>query len=121
MSTDMTIHATQPRPTDRAISRRQMQRLAVAAGVTLKDGSPVVVGGDKCPPAEKIKKAIGFDARRMSRDKFSDAQDDYGAVRPYYAASHEGGDAVRAILEEWSGISDCDGEMDMGTLLQMSS
>ena len=111
---------TTDRPTDRNYTRQQRQRLAIAAGMTLHDGSPIVVGGPKCPPTHKIKAAIGFDARRMTRDQFSDAVDDYGATRPYFAATHEAGEEVDAILRDWSGITDCDGEMTMETYLQIS-
>lgn len=111
---------TTARPTDRDHTRRQLQRLAIAAGMTLSDGSPIVVGGPKCPQTHKIKAAIQFNANRMTPDQFSDAHDDYGAVRPYFRAMHEGGSDVEAILAEWSGITDCDGEMDMETYLQIS-
>lgn len=108
------------RPTDRARMKQQMQRLAIAAGMTLSDGSPIVVGGPKCPPTHRIKAAIGFDPRRMTHEQFSGAQDDYGAVRPYYGANHEAGAGVVALLAEWSGMTDCDGEMSLETLLQIS-
>jgi hypothetical protein len=108
------------RQSDRAFQRRQLQRLAVAAGMTLSDGSPVAVGGSKCPPAAKIKAAIGFAANRMTRDQYSDARDDHGATRPYFGATHDGNDEVAAILGEWSGVSDCDGEMSLLDYLQIS-
>ena len=105
---------------DRSHTRRQLQRLAIAAGMSLKDGSTIVVGGDKCPPTHKIKKAINFRANRMTRDQYSDAQDDYGAVRPYFGAGHDGGGEVSGILAEWSGMTDCDGKISMETCLQLS-
>lgn len=111
---------TTARQTDNAHTRRQLQRLAVAAGVTLKDGSPVTVGGEKCPAIRRIKEAIGFEDNRMTRDQYSDAKDDYGATRPYFRAMHEGGADVRAILQEWSGVTDCDGEMSLLDYLQIS-
>ncbi len=117
MRTNETMNA---RPTDRNHTRQQLQRLAIAAGMTLSDGLPIVVGGAKCPPTHKIKAAIGFAANRMTRSQFSDARDDYGAIRPYYAASHDGGESVAALLAEWSGVTDCDGEMSMETYLQIS-
>jgi len=88
--------------------------------MTLRDGSPIVVDGPKCPPIHKIKAAIGFTANRMTRDQYSDARDDYGAERPYFAPDHEAGIDADAILKEWSGFSDCDGEMSLEHLLQIS-
>jgi hypothetical protein len=111
---------TTARQSDRAFQRQQLQRLAIAAGMTLSDGSPIVVGGTKCPPTRKIKDAIGFAANRMTRDQYSDARDDYGATRPYFAATHECGSEVEAILGEWSGLSDCNGEMSLRDYLQIS-
>lgn len=108
------------RKSDRLVERRQLQKLAIAAGMRLSDGSPIVVGGDKCPPVAKIKQAIGFEARRMTRDQFSDARDDYGATRPYFRALHDGNEKVEAILNEWSGFTDVDGEMSLLDLLQIS-
>lgn len=108
------------RQSDRAFQRHQLQRLAIAAGMTLSDGSPIVVGGTKCPPTRKIKDAIGFEANRMTRDQYDDARDDYGATRPYFAAIHDGSAEVEAILQDWSGFSDCDGEMSLRDYLQIS-
>jgi len=108
------------RKSDKSETRKQFQRLAIAAGVTLKDGSPVTVGGKGCPPVAKIKAAIGFEARRMTHDEYSDAKDDYGATSPYYSPTHEGSEAVAAILGEWSGFTDCDGEMSLEDYLTIS-
>lgn len=108
------------RPSDGQYTRQQLQRVAIAAGMTLHDGSPIIIGGTKCPPTHKIKAAIGFAANRMSRDQFSDAHDDFGATRPYYAASHECGTVVDTLLAEWSGVTDVDGEMTLETYLQIS-
>jgi hypothetical protein len=109
------------RKTDWAFQRQQLQKLAIAAGMTLKDGSLIVVGGKGCPATKRIKEAIGFDRHRMTSSQFSDAQDDHGATRPYFAATHEAGDAVDAILNEWSGFSDVDGEMSLRDYLQISA
>jgi hypothetical protein len=111
---------TTARKSDRNVQRQQMQRLAIAAGLHLSTGAPIVVGGDKCPPTKKIKAAIGFMPNRMTRDQYSDAKDDYGATRPYFAAGHEAGADVEAILQEWSGFTDCDGEMSLRDLLQIT-
>ena len=108
------------RDRDTAHTRVQLQRLAVAAGMTLLDGSPVVVGGAKCPHIRKIKAAIGFVSGRMSRDKFVAMKEDAGVARPYFAAQHDGGESVDSILQEWSGEVDCDGEMTVETYLQIS-
>ena len=105
---------------DRSHTRRQLQRLAIAAGMKLKDGSTIVVGGNKCPPTYKIKEAIDFRANRMTRDQYGDARDDHGAVRPYFGADHDGGGEVSTILAEWSGLTDCDGEISLETYLQSS-
>lgn len=122
------------RKSDRTHERTQKQRLAIAAGMTLSDGSPIVVGGLKCPSTAKIKAAIGFEANRMTRAQKYEAFGEYGAAgnlgtvdangvasaRPYFAASHEGSGEVESILGEWSGMSDCDGEMSLRDLLQIS-
>jgi hypothetical protein len=108
------------RQRDQAHTRRQLQRLAIAAGMVLSDGSPIVIGGPKCPPMRKIKSAIGFEANRMTRAQFGDARDDCGATRPYYGSRHEGSEEISALLEEWSGETDCDGEMSLETYLQIS-
>ena len=112
--------ATSNRSDDPNHRRQILQRLAIAAGMTLSDGSPIVIGGPKCPSVSRIKDAIGFDARRMTKDQFSDAHDDYGAVRPYLSPTHQAGSEVGALLDEWSGTTDCDGEMPVWQYLQIA-
>lgn len=117
----MTAQNTTARKSDRQIQRQQLQKLAIAAGMKLSTGLPIVVGSDKCPPIAKIKAAIGFSGNRMTRAQFSDAQDDYGATRPYLEATTEyASEEVDAILNDWSGRTDVSGEMTLREFLQIS-
>ena len=70
-------------------TRRQIQTLAIAAGMALKDGSPIVIGGPKCPTAMKI---IAVLLQKL----------------PIH---------LRAIMQEPSGFIDADGSMSVEEFL----
>lgn len=104
-------------------TRVKMQELAAAAGVTLKDGSPVVVGGEKCPPTQKIiarLQEMGWEVRRMTKAQRSDAQDDYGFAGRHISNAGDLPADVWAIMQSDSGFADCDGPMTVDRYLLTS-
>jgi len=108
---------TTTRQSDKAHAKLQMQRLAIAAGVTLRDGSAVKLGGPATPSTSRIIKAINFAAQRMTREQRSDAQDDYGFTGRHFAPAWDGSPEIDAIMHEWSGVTDVTGELSMVDLL----
>ena len=89
------------------MTSEQQQRLAVAMGMRLADGSPVIVGGAKRPSVTKILARMrehGMTARRLTRDQRSDLLDDVGAEQRHLIEWGDLPSEARAILREPCGI-----------------
>lgn len=103
--------------------RALRQRLAIALGMTLSDGSPIVEGGPKCPPDRKIKaalKAAGWMVTRLSNAQRSDLRDDAGVDRRYISDDMALPAKIRDLLSQPSGVSDGDGPITLEEHLLIS-
>ncbi len=72
----------------------QQQKLGLALGLTLKDGSPIVVGGNKSPSLQKLASALvlmGYRWQRVSRDEAED--------RGYVGSAPGEGEAGHHVVE----------------------
>lgn len=90
-----------------------LRRLGLALGLKYQDGSPVVLDapGTKCPSVNRIKQAILFSEKRLSKDRVQDAYDDdsddlSGKGYSRYAATFEASPEVKAVLASKSGVDD---------------
>ncbi len=93
-------------------TKREFQRLAIALRLTLKDGSPVVVGGEKCPNDLRIVQALeaaGWTVRRLTKAQRSDMRDDMGSDQRHVTSVDRLSATVREILDSPSGMVDAGG------------
>ncbi|MFH1603388.1 MAG: hypothetical protein ABIH03_05730 [Pseudomonadota bacterium] len=92
------------------MKRETQQRLAIALGMTLKDGSQIQVDGGKCPSVTKMldfmRDHYGASFARFSRAQREDNLDDFGGRARHDAAWGTVPPAAAAILDEPCGY-DC--------------
>lgn len=84
-------------------ARMKTQELALALGMALSTGMPIIVGGEKCPPIRKIISALkdsGWNFRRLTKDEKEDDMDDFGGMARHAITSRTESPAVHRILNE---------------------
>lgn len=84
-------------------ARTKTQELAIALGMTLSTGMPIIVGGEKCPPVHKIIASLrndGWDFRRLTKGEKSDAMDDFGGTARHAITSRAKSQTADKILNE---------------------
>lgn len=84
-------------------ARTKSQELAIALGMTLSSGLPIVVGGEKCPNVRKIIAALqadGWNCRRLTRDEREDNMDDFGGTARHAITCRTESEAVAKILAD---------------------
>jgi hypothetical protein len=103
------------------MTRETQQRLAIALGMTLKDGTAIKVDGGKCPSLTKILDFMRdhFEAsfRRINKDRRSDNYDDFGGTARHDVCWGDIPAEAMAILHEKCGVECLTGDEVMDELM----
>lgn len=94
--------------------RALRQRLAIALGLTLNDGSAIVVGSPKCPPDRRLVAALlarGWQVTRLANVQQDDLREDTGYGGRHCSDTTTLSPEIRDLLARPSGLRDAGGEI----------